>query len=122
MISIGIPDKRKCTGIPRSKMESPQLAFIGHEALLLLPMEAIRSDPRRGQIVAVAMTMSMSRSTGVMHLAQRAKRDPAAETDNSDTGRGVDHIAEPCGERDSGHPHHNTDQQSRHNVADAGLE
>src|SRR5271166_35069 len=68
------------------------------------------------------MTMGVTMPIAVMHFAQRAQRDPAAETDKSDTGRRVDDIAEPCGEGDSGDPNNHADQQSRHDVANAGLE
>jgi len=72
--------------------------------------------------VAVAMYMHVTVPTGIMHFPQRTQRDPAAETDKSDAGCRVDDVAEPCGEGNSGEPHHHSDQQSRHDVADTGLE
>jgi len=107
---------------PAFENRESQFAFIGREALLFRPVQLICRGSRIGRIVALAMTMSVTMTTCVLHFAERANRNPTAETDKSDTGRRVDDIAEPCGEGDSGDPHHQSDQQSRHDVADAGLE
>jgi hypothetical protein len=85
------------------------------------PVNRSRGAFRIREITAVTMTMSVTMPTGVLHFAQRAERDPAAETDKSDAGGGVDDIAKPCGKGDADEPHDHSDQQSRHDVADAVL-
>jgi hypothetical protein len=97
-----------------------QFAFIGGEVLLLRSVNGIGGRSRIGEIVA--MTMSVTMPTGVPDFAQRAKRDPAAETDESDTGCSIDDPAEACGEGNPGEPHNSSDQQGRHHVAKAGLQ
>ena len=97
-----------------------QFAFIGSEVLLLRSVNGIGGGSRIGEIVAV--TMSVTMPTGVLDFAQRAKRDPAAETDESDTGCSIDDLAEACGEGNPSEPDNRSDQQRRRHVAEAGLQ
>src|SRR3981189_1483284 len=102
---------------PAFENGEPQCALIGGKALLLRSLKRIRDGSRSREIVAVAMTMSVTMPPGVMQFAQRAQRDPAAETDKRDTGCSIDEVAKPRREADSGDPHNHADQQSRHDVA-----
>lgn len=98
-----------------------QLTFIGGKALLFRPVKRIGDAFGMREILTVAVTVSMAMPRGVMHFEHSSNRDPAAETDKSDTGRGVYEVAKPGREGYSGEPHNHADQQCRHDVADASL-
>ena len=93
----------------------------------LLPIDRIIAVPGRmvmvvAVTVVVAMTVTVLMAIPRLQLAPGGNCDPAAKTDQGDTGERIDEMAEAVGESDPGQPHGRRDQQGRDDMAGPGLQ